>query len=714
MAVTGDLGGQQITLNNAAQEETLARILAIMSSANNANSPEYQKLLASSANAAAASIKQSGQNVAGLGIEADNAKFGVGGLGRAATGAKRYMDSFGASMTSLGNTLNSTDPYGMTTGLVNQTAQLAQAAVGGLAGAFGPIGAVLGGVAKAGIGAAAALTGIFVGAMSKTTAEFNKMQGAGALFGGDLISTRRAAHGAGLTMEQLSGVIGKAGKSLAVFGGQTSKGAREFGQANAQLIASQGDQMLRMGIGYEEMGIRTAEYMETLQLSGQRMGSFGTSTADVAAGAARLAKQQKMMSALNGDTIEAEKAKQKAVRQDAAFQATISQMSVDQRNEMEALMRQFPHLSGAIKEAALTGDAFSVEGSMAVENAGLMGTLVMDAIKNVREGTNVTGQLDNVLSTAEANAEQVAKDQARVAEMASMSIFGTGNAAIESAVQQFLPLQEASMKANTQAYTNIKTDMESLQGSASAATTAMTDVAKEFQNAQVNVSKIFTEFLDSGGGKVMIEAVTMPIKALGLAIQTASDTIAGKKSAVLGGADRLDPEKMKGYATERDKLQAQLADPSKMQAGEVQAAQKRLDEINKMFLQMEDPKAIEYFSSAKDKLQSLITDIQKRASISTADQKFAQYNASMMDESSGATGSFNKKQAEEMEAQRQEQLAKEAEAAQKRLDEINKIMPANEQSEQSGFDMTVDILVKVYKALTDQTDTLERAIKQID
>jgi uncharacterized protein involved in copper resistance len=164
----------------------------------------------------------------------------------------------------------------------------------------------------------------------------------------------------------------------------------------------------------------------------------------------------------------------------------------------------------------------------------------------------------------------------------------------------------------------------------------------------------------------MIEAVTLPIKALGLAIQTASDTIAGKNPAAPGGMDMMDPEKMKGYATERNQLQAQLA------------------------------------------------DIQSRASINTADQKFAQYNASMMDESSGATGSFNKKQAEEMEAQRQEQLAQEAEAAQARLDEINRIMPANEQSEQSGFDMTVDILVKVYKALTDQTDTLERAIKQID
>jgi hypothetical protein len=666
MAVTGDLGGQQITLNNAAQEETLARILAVMSSAGNANSPEYQQLLASSANAASQSIKQSGQSVKGLGIEADDAKFGVSGLGRASQSAKKYMNSFGASMTSLGSTLNSNDPYGMTTGLVNQTAQLAQAAVGGISGAFGGIGEVLGGVAKAGIGAAAALTGIFVGAMSKTTAEFNKLQASGALFGGDLIATRRAAHGAGLTIEQLSGVVGKAGKSLAVFGGTTSAGAKEFGKANAQLIASQGDQFLRMGFSFEDMGIRTAEYMETLAMSNQRMGTFGTSAADVAAGTARLAKQQKMMSALNGESIEAEKAKQKAVRQDAAFQATIAKMSTGQRTEMEALLKQFPHLSGAIKEAALTGDAFSAESLMAVEGAGHMGGFIMDAVKNVREGVDVGQQLSGVYERAEANADLIAQDREKAADMASMSIFGTGNAMVEAYVGQFNQLTEASIKANTQAFTNIKTDMESLQGSASAATNAMTDVATEFQNAQVNVSKIFTEFLDSGGGKVMIEAVTLPIKALGLAIQTASDTIAGKNPAAPGGMDMMDPEKMKGYATERNQLQAQLA------------------------------------------------DIQSRASINTADQKFAQYNASMMDESSGATGSFNKKQAEEMEAQRQEQLAQEAEAAQARLDEINRIMPANEQSEQSGFDMTVDILVKVYKALTDQTDTLERAIKQID
>jgi len=531
-----------VYIDGVAEEETMARILQVLSSAGNANSAEYQQQLAQSAKYAASSIKQTSRGFSGLSSDAQDASANIGGLGASAAGAKRYMQNFGSGMTSLGQTLNSTDPYGLSKGLVSQAASLAGSTLSGIGDAFGPIGSMLGGVAAAGVQAAAALTGVFIGAMSKTTAEFNKMQASGALFGGDLINTRQAAHGAGLTMEQLSGVVGKAGNALATFGGTTSKGAREFGKANSQLIASQGEQMLRMGIGFEDMGVRTAEFMETVALSGQKMGSFGTTTADIAAGTARLAKQQKIMSALNGESIEAEKAKQRAVRQDAAFQATISTMSLDQRNEMEALLRQFPHLSGAIKEAALTGDAFSAEGAMAVENAGLMGTLVMDAIKNVRDGVNVTGQMDNVIATAEANAEQIAKDQAKTAELASMSIFGTGNAAVESALGQFLPLQEASMKANTQAYSNIKSDMETLENTASAATTAMTTVANEFQSAQVNISKAFTGFLESGGGEVMIQAVTLPIKALGAAIELATDMIPGGGGGQLNAAPGTAPD----------------------------------------------------------------------------------------------------------------------------------------------------------------------------
>jgi len=668
MAVTGDLGGQQITLNNAAQEETLARILAIMSSANNANSPEYQKLLAQSASAASQSIKQSGQSVKGLGLEADDAKFGVSGLGRAATGAKRYMDSFGASMTAMGNTLSGSDPYGMATGLLNTTSQLAGSAIDGFSSALGPVGSMLGGLAKAGVGVAAALTGVFIGAMSKTTQEFNKMQAGGALFGGDLISTRRAAHGAGVTMEQMSGIVSKAGQSLAMFGGQTSAGAKEFGQANSQLIASQGDQMLRMGIGYEEMGIRTAEYMETLAMSNQRMGTFGTSAADVAAGTARLAKQQKMMSALNGESIEAEKAKQKAVRQDAAFQATIAKMSTGQRTEMEALLKQFPHLSGAIKEAALTGEAFSAESLMAVEGAGHMGGFIMDAVKNVREGVDVGQQLSGVYERAEANADLIAQDREKAADMASMSIFGTGNAMVEAYVGQFNQLTEASIKANTQAFTNIKTDMESLQGSASAATNAMTDVAKEFQNAQVNVSRIFTEFLDSGGGKVMIDAVTLPIKALGVAIQTATNAITGDGEL----------QEMAGVNQSQASKDADNARIQKRNAAELIA------------------------------LSDKLADIQTRAATSMDNKPKLRIGAT----SSRVKEAMHAKyQAESLEFEAEQQkLADEAEKVQQRMMELQEADKA--QAEQQ--DPNLASLNNIHKALVDQTDALTRAIATID
>jgi hypothetical protein len=668
MAVTGKLGTEDIVLSNAAQEETLARILAIMSSANNANSPEYQKLLAQSASSASQSIKQSGQSVKGLGLEADEARFGIGGLGRAATGAKRYMDSFGASMTAMGNTLSGSDPYGMATGLLNTTSQLAGSAVEGFGAALGPVGSMLGGLAKAGIGAAAALTGVFIGAMSKTTQEFNKMQAGGALFGGDLIATRRAAHGAGVTMEQMSGIVSKAGQSLAMFGGQTSRGARDFGKANSQLIASQGDQMLRMGIGYEEMGIRTAEYMETLALSNQRMGTFGTEAADVAAGTARLAKQQKMMSALNGESIEAEKAKQKAVRQDAAFQAAISKMSVGQRTEMEALMKQFPHLSGAIKEAALTGEAFSAESLMAVEGAGHMGGYIMDAVRNVREGVDVGQQLSGVYERAEANADLIAKDREAAADMASMSIFGTGNAMVEAYVGQFNQLTEASIKANTQAFTHIKTDMETLQGSASAATNAMTDVAKEFQNAQVNVSRIFTEFLDSGGGKVMIDAVTLPIKALGVAIQTATNAITGDGEL----------QEMAGVNTTRASKDADDAVTAKRNASELIA------------------------------LADKLADIQARAATSMDNKPQMRLGATS---SSVREAMHAKYQAESLEFEAEQQkLADEAEKVQQRMMELQQ----KDQAQAEQQDPSLVSLNNIHKALVDQTDALTRAISTID
>ena len=82
----------------------------------------------------------------------------------------------------------------------------------------------------------------------------------------------------------------------------------------------------------------------------------------------------------------------------------------------------------------------------------------------------------------------------------------------------------------------------------------------------------------------------------------------------------------------------------------------------------------------------------------------------MMDETSGATGSFNKKQAEEIEAQRQAALAEEAEKVQQRMMELQQ----KDQAQAEQQDPSLVSLNNIHKALVDQTDALTRAISTID
>ena len=271
------------------------------------------------------------------------------------------------------------------------------------------VGSALGGLAKAGVVVAGAMLGAFVGAIKKTSEEFTKVQKAGGLFGGDLLNFLDTANQAGLQMSQYNAVIARAGEAMASFGGTTTKGAKEFAQANSAFIGGYSDQMLRMGIDYEDMGVRTAEYMETLQLSGTALGKVGVTSGDVAAGAPRLAKQQKMLAAMNGESIESQKQRQKQARTDAAFQASLSGMNDKQRTEMEALITQFPHLSQAIKETIVTGDAVSAEAIMAVQAAGTQGNIILEGVRNITEGVNPEEQVTGIMRSLEANADGTLK-----------------------------------------------------------------------------------------------------------------------------------------------------------------------------------------------------------------------------------------------------------------------------------------------------------------
>ena len=535
-----------VYIDGVAEEATMQRILQVLASSDNANSPEAQQRLATAANAAAGGLFGTGKQIRSLGSEADATQSSLGGLGRQARDMDRYISSVNRGFSSFGNTLNSTDPYSVSKGLISQVGGLAGEAISSLGGAMGPIGSVVGKLGEAAVIATTALAGLMVGALSKTTAEFNKMQQAGALFGGDLITTRRMSHNAGLTMEQMSNVMAKSSKSMAMFGGQTTRGAVAFGNATRALSEGNlGNTMLRMGIGFEEMGVRTAEYMETLALSNTGMTQQALTASDVANGTARLAKQQKMMAALNGETIEAEKAKQKAVRQDIAFQAAIAKMDVAQRQEMEKMLAQYPAMGQAIKEMALTGQVASQQANLQMQAMGTAGDIIGQSIKNIRSGVDVGNQFDRTQRELEANAGKIGQERLDRADIVAQGMFIQGNAYVDAMTGQFNTLTDVTVKSTQKTYSKISEDMATLETAGTTATNAMVGVAKTFQKAQTDVSEIFTNFLEGPGGKMMTDAVAAPIYALGAIIEKANESLGGKsvgttaQDNLKGGLTRL-------------------------------------------------------------------------------------------------------------------------------------------------------------------------------
>lgn len=643
-----------VQIDGVAEEATMNRILAALERGNNSNSPEALANLSASANRASNATRRSTGEISNLGNTAAGTAGAIGMMDRAASSFQRTVDQSLSGFRNIGSQLNSTDPYGMAQGFISTATNLAAGGVGAIGSTFGKIGESLGSMGAGLIQVAGALTGIVVGALSKTTAEFNKLQQAGALLGGDLISTRRAAHGAGLTLEQFGGVMNKASKSMAMFGGQTTRGAKEFGDANLAVRQLHGDTLLRMGMGFEEVGIRTAEYMETLALSGNNMRDQALTARDVANGTARLAKQQKMMAALNGESIEQEKARQDAVRKDAAFQAAISRMSVDQRTEMEALMKQFPELSTAIRETALTGEAFSKEALMALEGAGTVGTLVTDAVRNVREGVDVNTQLNNVFSSIEQNAEVINQERLAAADVVTQGILGVNNEYVNALTTQFLPLTERSVKAATGAFSNVQEDMRALETASSQATQTMITVAETFQNAQIKVSEAFTNMMDSAAGEAILKsAIEMPMKALTVAINELTG-LGSNTSTVSGGMSITDAQ--------------------------------------------------------REELARLTERLQKIRELQSTDMS-AYQSHSFMDELDGGSFGPTAAEAAEQERVRQEQLAKEAEQINTRLTALTGEAAPNLDQMSGSNDPTIQALLEMVKYQRETIDAIRKGFE---
>ena len=591
-----------------AQESTLQSLLQVMSQQQSGGGSDPTAVLKSQSSSAARAIASLGSQTKDAGNNVnEGGNSAYQGLTAAGRGGRNFSDSIGKASTNLFRSFEtaSTAPFAMAKGITNAVAELAKdstkfsklvaggaigAAIGkfstdltGLSDGMGALGGgILGAVAPGlVVGTTAAVAGFLFDKLNATSAAFDSVQSGGAILGGSLIEFRQAAHNGYLTMGEFTNVMKNNGEAMASFGGQTAVGAKEFSKANRALAGGDmGRQLKQMGFSFEDMGGTTADMMEQFSLSGISFDQLAVRTAEVAKASFNQARQQKILSALTGRSIEAQKQAEKAQRKDAQVQASLARMGPEQRKQTEQLISAFPHLKDAILDQVTFGGAVSKEAMMQMSQFPNAVKSVQGAVDGIKDGSGVA--VDAFTEQAK-NSAAIREEYLNAADtVATLGRF-TSNAFVQSAEAMIVPQQEMMAKAINDTVSKVVTDMQSIAAGGDAATKALIEQQKAQRELGMALSQTTTKLLSESDG--LIASVTTLTKGAtfivdkvnqGIGAPTAgSNTVApgqtrtGNTNApsTTTASPAGDPDYMSGLGYGGQNPDAPAADPAATQAG---------------------------------------------------------------------------------------------------------------------------------------------------
>ena len=333
--VTGNLNGEPIELNNAATEATLKQLLAAMLSMAAAKGlskkaqQELEKTL-EALNKEAQKLKDK------LKEENPERKKGIAGLKDSAKQVEKFSDSVGNAATSLIKDL---------AGLGNSLSSAAQSlkAI-----------PVVGGMLSTTFGAVA-------GAAERSYKAFQDSASVGANFGGSITEMINAASGAGLTIDQFSGVVAKNGQALALLGQGSNDGAKRLAQLGKAIRESgTTDELYRMGYSTEDINNGMAQFAGRLAKGGalQTM-----TTAQIAKVTGSYLRELDAVAKLTGQSKEALQEQENARMRDAQYLNLKNKLDAEGQKNLELLMSSIPEgMQAGAKEVLATGTATSEAG----------------------------------------------------------------------------------------------------------------------------------------------------------------------------------------------------------------------------------------------------------------------------------------------------------------------------------------------------------------
>jgi len=405
--VTGQFGTEEVVLNNAATEATLKQLLAAMTAMAKSQGVE---------------IKNPEEVSKQLGNLSKETEKGV----RSGRKFQRTQDkvgkSAGALSESLDETAESADSWGQglkdSLSLVGKMGQQVQKAIDFIGGSLSSISGMgdsitsatdtLGNIPLVG-DAIKGVYGPVAGAVETLQTQFQSAASVGANFGGNIAEFSKAAGGAGMTMEQFSGVVQKNAQNLVFLGGSTADGAKRLASLGKDIRKSKvGDELARLGFSTTDINNGLAEYSGRLARNGRAEQLNNKQLINLTG---QYMKNLDAVSKLTGKSKEALQAEQDARQADAQYRIMLSKLSAEEQAEMEKLMDSIPkaHQQG-LKEILATGTATSEEGVKAMAYLRESGGAAQKIYSQIQSGQGLEkGFAEDFYNTYAAEAKKFAE-----------------------------------------------------------------------------------------------------------------------------------------------------------------------------------------------------------------------------------------------------------------------------------------------------------------
>jgi len=446
-----------VSANNAAQDSTLNAILSAIqaqtgtttnvSSAGLSAANQRGSKLAGTLGILGGSVSNTGDQISSAGQAASNA------ANRFTAASTRVFSSFGMLASQSTTTSGMMGNIGKGITAVGQTLGVAASGLPG----------IIGKGLSASLAGISGTLGLLSGALSKNIEQYEKIQAAGGSFGYSLTRMRKISHEAGISVEMMSNIVQKAGHQLSMFGGTTERGAQQFAKQNKSMQDTHGDSLLRLGIGYQEQGQLLAEFMGDLAASGANLSELDATQLNNSF--MTLTKQQKMFAQYNGTTLEQERQKAKANKEDAQLQAALLGLAPEQRKAAEMAIAQAESMVAgggkALKEMFLNNGEVFTAGSVGL--VGELGTGFNDSLRDIQRGITDGTMKDKteMADSFDKLGKSFGPEQLKnMAELVKAGAMGASGPLIDALTQSYVSAERTLNKGINATFEKIQQDMQ--------------------------------------------------------------------------------------------------------------------------------------------------------------------------------------------------------------------------------------------------------------